>query len=310
MVELGIGAPLMFWAHPEGGHVGRPGRGEIYVLRVYNTGKREIVVEREMNVLTLEEARAHEAEVRQAMKDELKRWADLKAFQRFPKDQADNVIDSRWVLKWKEIDGKKQVRARLTVRGFKDLQSPDLSTFAGTTTRWGQRLVNQIAAQRKWRLFSADISQAFLRGLTFEQVAAMDGEVKRRVQFTMPPGSIPVLRQLEGYEDFNPLVEVLLLLRCGFGLKDAPRLWQIMLKKVLERTGGKPLISDPQLYVYHDKNGELQLIMSSHVDDLKGGGEDAKREQVLSMIESEFGKMKRQYDKFECIGIMHEQDPM
>ena len=52
------------------------------------------------------------------------------------------------------------------------------------------------------------------------------------------------------------MVEVLLLLlRCGFGLKDAPRLWQIMLKKVLERTGGKPLISDPQLYVYHEEKG-------------------------------------------------------
>ena len=307
-VEIGIGAPLMYWVYPEVGHVRRPGPGEIYILRVFNTGKREIVVEREMNVLTLEEARAHEVEVRQAMKDELQRWAGLKAFQRFPKDQADNIIDSRWVLKWKEIDGQKQVRARLTVRGFKDLQSPELATFAGTTTRWGQRLVNQVTAQRKWRLFSADISQAFLRGLTFEQVAAMDGEVKRKVQFTMPPGSIPVLRQLEGYEDFNPVTEVLLLLRCGFGLKDAPRLWQVMLKQVMEKTGGKPLISDPQIYVYHDAKGELQMIMSSHVDDLKGGGEDQLREKVLDMIESEFGKLKRQYDRFECIGIMHEQD--
>eukprot|EP00959_Pyramimonas_sp_CCMP1952_P382289 8010528-Pyramimonas_sp.AAC.1 len=52
----------------------------------------------------------------------------------------------------------------------------------------------------------------------------MGGEVKRKVQFTMPPGSIPVLRQREGYEDFSPVAEVLLLLRCGFGLKDAPRL--------------------------------------------------------------------------------------
>ena len=33
------------------------------------------------------------------------------------------------------------------------------------------------------------------------------------------------------------------------------------------------------------------------------------REKVLNMIEAEFGKMKRQYDRFECIGIMHEQDP-
>eukprot|EP00959_Pyramimonas_sp_CCMP1952_P320262 6702135-Pyramimonas_sp.AAC.1 len=49
--------------------------------------------------------------------------------------------------------------------------------------------------------------------------------------------------------------------------------------------------------------------MSSHVDDLKGGGEDYLRERVLSMIEAEFGKLKRQCDNFECIGIMHEQNP-
>ncbi|CAK0838336.1 unnamed protein product [Prorocentrum cordatum] len=294
-VEIGMGAPLMYWVYLEAEHVRRPGSGEIYVLRIYNTGQREIVVEREMNVLTLGEARAHEVEVRQAMKDELQRWAGLKVFQRFPKDQADNVIDSRWVHKWKEIDGKKQVRARLTVRGFKDMQSPELSTFAGTTTRWGQRLVNQVTAQRKWRLFSADISQAFLRGLTFEQVAAMGGEVKRKAQFTMSPGSIPVLRQLEGHEDYNPVTEVLLLLRCGPGLADAPRMWQVMLKQVLEKTGGKALISDPQIYVCHDAKGELQTTCGK---------------KVLSMIEGEFGKMKHQYDRFECIVTMHEQDPV
>ena len=106
-VEIGIGAPLMYWVYPEVEFIRRPGPGEIYVLRVYNTGKREIVVEREMNILTLEEARANEVAVRQAMKDELQRWTELKAIQRFPKDQAYNIIDSRWVLKWKEIDGMK-----------------------------------------------------------------------------------------------------------------------------------------------------------------------------------------------------------
>ncbi|CAK0897272.1 unnamed protein product [Prorocentrum cordatum] len=178
-VEIGMGAPLMYWVCPEAEHVRRPGTGEIYVLRIYSAGQREIVVEREMNVLTLEEAREHGVEVRQAMKDELQRWAGLQAFQRFPKDQANNVID----------------------------------------------------------------------------------------------------------------------LALG-----------VMLKKVLEKTGGKALISDPQLYVYHNEQGELQMIMSSHVDDLKGGGEDYLREKVLGMIEAEFGKLKRQYGNFECIGIMREQN--
>ena len=76
------------------------------------------------------------------------------------------------------------------MRGFKDLQAAQLSTFAGTTTRWGHRLVNSVAAQQGWTLFTADVSQAFLRGLTFEQAAKMKDEVQRDVQFTVPPGSL------------------------------------------------------------------------------------------------------------------------
>ena len=150
--------------------------------------------------------------------------AKLGCIREVPKKQATNIIDAPWVLKWKEVNGKRIIQARLVVRGFKDLQAAQLSTFAGTTTRWGQRLVNSVAAQKGWPLFTADVSQAFLRGLTFEQAAKMKDEVQRDVQFTVPPGSAQLLQRLPGYEDFNPLTEVLRMLRCGFGLKDAPTL--------------------------------------------------------------------------------------
>ena len=60
--------------------------------------------------------------------------------------------------------------------------------------------------------FTADVSQAFLRGLTFEQAAQMKDEVQRDVQFTVPPGSAQILQRLPGFEDFNPLVEVFRML--------------------------------------------------------------------------------------------------
>ena len=87
-VEIAIGAPLTCWVYPEVEFIRRPRHDEVYVIRIYTSGKREIVVEREMNVLTLDEAREHEAEVRQAIKDELQRWISLGAFKRFLKDQA------------------------------------------------------------------------------------------------------------------------------------------------------------------------------------------------------------------------------
>ena len=89
------------------------------------------------------------------------------------------MFDACWVLKWKDVNGKRVIHARLVVRGFKDTQATQLSTFAGTTSRWGQRVVNSVTAQNRWEIFTADVSQAFLRGLTFEQTAQMKDEVRR-----------------------------------------------------------------------------------------------------------------------------------
>lgn len=91
--------------------------------------------------------------------------------------------------------------------------------------------------QKGWILFTADVSQALLRGLTFEEAAKHNHEVVRTVQFTVPPGSLGILQQVPGFETFNPFKEVLNMLRCGFGLKGAPILWAKVLQSLLERIG-------------------------------------------------------------------------
>ena len=67
---------------------------------------------------------------------------------------------------------RKIVKARLTARGFKDLQAyqENVSTFSGTATKAGQRAVCGFSAQHSYTLFSLDISAAFLKGLTFKEV--------------------------------------------------------------------------------------------------------------------------------------------
>ena len=77
----------------------------------------------------------------------------------------------------------------------------------------------------------------------------MKDEVRRDVRFTAPPGSTHLLQRLPGFEGFNLLVEVLSMLRCGFGLKGAPRLWNKLLRKVLQELGLSALQSDPQPFV-------------------------------------------------------------
>ena len=90
--------------------------------------------------------------------------------------------------------------------------------------------------QQGWELWSADISEAFLRGLTFEELHERGGQL-RDVQISLPPGEEFLLRAIEGYEDLDAATEILVLVKPGFGLRDAPHLWLLALKKVLTRTG-------------------------------------------------------------------------
>eukprot|EP00974_Lingulodinium_polyedra_P072967 7062393-Lingulodinium_polyedra.AAC.1 len=70
----------------------------------------------------------------------------------------------------KTLERKTVSCARLTVRGFKDLDKDKLATYAGTASRWCQRLIVATAAQARRRLLVAGIEKAFLQGMTYEEM--------------------------------------------------------------------------------------------------------------------------------------------
>ena len=98
------------------------------------------------------------------MTDELMLWHKCKCFSRRDRREARNIIDKRWVIKWMVITKEKAaqmtvfvfvsviktqvggaeiyrvIRARLTVRGFKDWDANYLATFSGTTSWWARDL--------------------------------------------------------------------------------------------------------------------------------------------------------------------------
>ena len=113
---------------------------------------------------------------------------------------------------------------------------------------------------------------------------------------------------LEGYADFDSMTEVLEMLRCGFGLKDAPRLWQKVRTQTLKKLGCVPQKADPQLFMTHER-GVLTLVLSCHVDDLKGGDTEEMEKRILDGLTQAFGELKVQRGEFELVGVMHEQDP-
>ena len=286
-------------------------------------GKSKItaVIRREFDSLTKEDMEKHKTEVEAAMFDELKRWQDLKVFQRRPRQECHNAVDGKWVIRWKKVTvklpngktvEKKIVKARLTARGFKDWQafSDETATFSGTASKSGQRLVNCYAANRGYTLFSMDISAAFLKGLTYEEISKMTGDPLRQVQFIMPTNTLHILRRLPGLEDFDQSVELLDFIKSMWGLKDAPRAFGMRRDISLREFGSRPTTKDPQLWIKHPNGGsESTCLMCTHIDDIKGAARDEDREQLISILKRDFGDdLKVKLKTFEFTGVHHIQD--
>ena len=292
----------------------RPGPGETVVLQIYlQSGLKTAVIQRDTDLLTPEEVRQHHDEVMAAMLKELQTWAKYKCFSRRPRAGAKNIIDCRWVLKWKHevVDGKQRrvIRARLTVRGFKDRQAADLDSYAGTAQRYSQRTVVSVAVQQGWDIVTADVEKAFLQGVTYEELAQMTGEAPREVNFYLPPGSVPMLRRVPGFENFDPHTEVCHCDKPGTGLVDAPRAFSMKLATVTkDKCGLLPCSVDGELCLKH-VDGKLVGMLAKHVDDLKIVGKPDFIHYVKDELEKVFGPLKLIWNEFTNCGVRHIQDP-
>ena len=288
-------------------------QGEVMTLHFLANGTKKAVIERDTDNLTAQEMVTHRAELAAAMLKELQTWQKFNCFSRKPRAQARNIIDCRWVLKWKhellpDHSTRRIIRARLTVRGFKDVDASGLASYAGTSQRYSQRIVVSEAAVRRWDIATTDVSKAFLQGVTYQELAEMTGEPLREVNFMLPSGSVPVLQRLEGFESFDPISEVLHCDKPGTGLVDAPRAFSLKLGLVTK--GACKLLPssvDAELCLKHE-SGQLVAIMAKHVDDLKISGPVRVVEWIVSEIQKVFGDLIVQWHTFTNCGVRHIQD--
>ena len=107
-----------------------------------------------------------------------------------------------------------------------------VAKYAGTSKRHSQRILCSEAVAQGWDVATADISAAFLQGVTYEELSELTGEPLREVNFILPAYCIPFLKKVPGFEDFNPVHEVLHCDKPGTGLKDAPRAFSLKLARV------------------------------------------------------------------------------
>ena len=124
-------------------------------------GKVKLMVEKNYDSLTTEDIKKNWPLVEAAIRKEIRSFFDMECFEVTSRSKTANICSSRWVFKWKEINGIRSVKARLTIRGYEDL-AVDAVNYAGTASRWGQRLINSVSVQRKWALFTSDVSSEVL----------------------------------------------------------------------------------------------------------------------------------------------------
>eukprot|EP00971_Amphidinium_carterae_P176014 3489052-Amphidinium_carterae.1 len=151
------------------------------------------VVQREFDALTEPELLQHADELQKSRLTEITKLFRLQCFRRIPRHEATNLLDSRWIYKWKKIDGSKAIKSRITLRGFKE--KSDYQTYAGTAARCTQRIVNSLAMMNPHFVLQAwDIGSAFAQGLSFTELAHQTGKAARSVQLEIDAADVELIR--------------------------------------------------------------------------------------------------------------------
>ena len=117
------------------------------------------------------------------------------------------------------------------------IKTETLETSASTASRWAQRLVVSTAANHKWSILIAGVKTAFLKGMTFEEIANITGEVIRKVEISPPKGSWKFLSAFSRMKGCSEATHVLGIAKPVYDLEDAPRAWRIKLDIILRKLG-------------------------------------------------------------------------
>eukprot|EP00971_Amphidinium_carterae_P282167 5601434-Amphidinium_carterae.1 len=139
--------------------------------------------------------------------------------------QGTKIMTCGWVRKWKQVPGAgRKIKCRLCARGFMDAQLPFLSTYGSTASRLSQKMVLSIAATHNFEVFSLDVPKAFLPGFCYselEQIYKVHQPTRKRMVPHCTAGACQ-----EGWSTWEPVRELLQLLKAMYGPADAPQQWQ------------------------------------------------------------------------------------
>ena len=211
---------------------------------------------------------------------ELDQWRSMGVYKEIPDDGQD-CISLRWVVKDK-IDnmGNTFCKARLCVRGFEEEQN--FRTDSPTCSREGIRLFFSVTAARGWKMHSMDVKGAFLQGK----------EIEREV-IIRPPKEAQT----------NKLWK---LVKCAYGLADAPRCWYLKIREELLRLGASPSTLDNGIFLFGES--DLYGIIILYVDDIMWSGKEMKMKPIITQLKTVFLISHEDDDAFSYVGLQVSQE--
>jgi hypothetical protein len=179
-------------------------------------------------------------------------------------------IGVKWVYKLKRNSDGEVVKhkARLVAKGYVQKQGIDFEeAFAPIARLDTVRLLLGFAANKGWKVHHLDIKSAFLHG-----------ELEEEVYVSQP----------EGYTVKGKEQLVLKLSKALYGLRQAPRAWNVGLDKSLRNLNFRRCLSEQAFYTRG--TGEDAIIIGVYVDDLivTGGNPkeiDAFKKQMMTEFE-------------------------
>ena len=206
-----------------------------------------------------------------AREEEIESMEKFKVWRRVKRSEAKGhkLLTCKWVHKRKtnERGEVNRFKARLVARGFTQVEydsfHPD-EVFAHVVDRNSLRTVLSMAASQDLKLYSFDISNAYLQA-----------ELKEIIYMEPPPGM-----------DI-PSDECLALIRPIYGTRQGGRMFSDALDSHLKKIGFKQNLADPCVWS-RIRKGKRQII-TSYVDDCTlACADDEARDEVMAEMRERF----------------------
>ena len=216
---------------------------------------------------------------KRAKLDEIEKLRRFNAVTEVP-DEGQFRISCRWVL-WnkKHSNNETEVRARLVARGYEE--EDEVPSDSPTIDQMNLRLLLGVAASNKWRVTSCDVKSAFLQGKSLQRTVLM----KPPPEAGAPAG---VLWRLN----------VAL-----YGLDDASLQFHFKCKEVFLKMGLKQSRSDPAMFYQQDKNGNLKLLLITHVDDFLISADEKYLSDFVKKLSKQFEMGREESWNFKYCGF-------